>query len=127
MAAKRAKASAKRKARKEIKAATAYVRRCFRQLALFTKAELDAAAAAVADRYHANQRDRTLAAKFLLVTTAQTHCPQDFKPSAIKRYFFLPGSTEHWIKHFLADRFRLSGHVSDTRVLEMIETGRSAR
>ena len=130
MAIKRAKAGRKghkKTARKDIKAAAAYVKRCFSQFSLFTRAELDAGAAVVADRFHANQADRTLAAKFLLITTAQSNCPEDFKPSALKRYFFLPGSTEHCVNHFLADRFTLSGHVSDERMLSLIGKGRGGR
>ncbi len=123
----RSKGRGDKSARKDLKAAQAYVRRCFKQFSLFTRAELDAGAAVAADRYHANQADRTLAAKFLLITTAQSECPDDFKPSAIKRYFFLPGNTEHCVNHFLADRFSLSRHVSDERMLSLIENGRSGR
>jgi hypothetical protein len=104
--------------------ARAYVQRCFRQFSLFTRAELDAGAAVVADRYHANQADRTLAAKFLIITTAQSHCPEDFKPSALKRYLFLPGNTEHCVNYFLADQFRLSRLVNDDRMLALIAGSR---
>lgn len=123
----RSKGKGDKSARREIKAAQAYVKRCFRQFSLFTRAELDAGAAVVADRYDANQTDRTLAAKFLLITTAQSDCPEDFKPSALKRYFFLPGTTEQCVNHFLADRFSLSKHVSDERMLGLIESGGTAR
>ncbi|WP_029001297.1 hypothetical protein [Azohydromonas australica] len=123
----RSKGKGDKSARREIKAAQAYVKRCFRQFSLFTRAELDLGAAQVADRYQANQADRTLAAKLLLITTARSDCPEDFKPSAIKRYFFLPGTTEHCVNHFLADRFSLSRHVSDERMLGLIESGGSGR
>lgn len=129
-APKSARASQRKQAkaaRKDIQAAHRYVQRCFRQFALFTRVELDAGAALVADHYHANQGDRSLAAKFLLITTALNDCSQGHQPSALKRYIFLPGNTEHFVRHFLADPFELSRHVSDQRMLALIETSRGLR
>lgn len=125
--ARSSRQEAEKAAQKAIQAAQSYVRRSFKQFSLFTRAELDAGAAEVADHYFANQRNRTLAAKFLIITTALNDCPQGYQPSVIKRYFLLPGSTEHCIRQFLADDFDLSGYVSDRRMLALIETGRRRR
>lgn len=99
----------------------AFARRWTRRFKLYTRSELKAAAATVADAYQADLSNRALAAKFMIVTTALKHCSRSFKPSPIKRYFFLPGDTNNCTRHFLSAPFELPDSVTDGELLRMLK------
>lgn len=102
-------------------AVQAFARHWTRQFRLYTRGELKAGADAVADAYQADLNDRTLAAKFMIITTALKHCSRSSKPPAIKRYFFLPGDTKNCTRNFLAAPLDLPASMSDGELLRLLK------
>jgi hypothetical protein len=63
-----------------------------------------------------------VAAKFMLIASVLKYRSRSYKPSAIKRYFFLPGNMHACMQNFIDDEFEVTDDISDEALLTLIKT-----